>query len=275
MSINNESQLVRIGLAKDIGYCQAMIGKAKWDATETAKKCKSLVDLQRAPVCTFHCMQQEKGARKKTGSLTPNPSAASKKYSMDKPFMTPGERSSFTETVKFTPNFNLQANINTLKQKEHTMKTAKDLKSEIVRSLSSSIMKETLASSPAYSNAMLKSSNKKSDLEILALLDGKEIEKEELRKIKLAEQQATMVFQSGSGKNNEVGQELKKFFAAKLGDCTSGTITSQKMLELRKSNNGQTKSELEKANELRKNYALAKMKSHRDILKGNINLNIY
>lgn len=117
--------------------------------------------------------------------------------------------------------------------------SAKDFKAEIVRSLNSNIMKETLAQSPALANAIVKTSWKKSDQEMMALLDGRELEKEEVRKIRLAEQQATVRFNAG-GVDGETGKELKKIFNAKLAANSSlmtstGTITSTKFMDWQKS----------------------------------------
>lgn len=126
------------------------------------------------------------------------------------------------------------------KRKQHP--TQKDLRAEIMRSLNSNIMKETLAQSPALANAIVKTSWKKSDREMMALLEGKELERDEVRKIRLAEQQSTVRFNAGCAVDGETGRQLKKLFDAKLAANSelinsTGSISSCKFADLKKSKN--------------------------------------
>lgn len=139
--------------------------------------------------------------------------------------------------VEMTP----EAQFELEKTKRKQNPTAKDMRAEIVRSLNSNIMKETLAQSPALANAVIKTSWKKSDREVMAMLEGKELEREEVRKIRLAEQQSTVRFNAGCAVDSETDKQLKKLFGAKLAAnsnliSSSGTITSCKFADLKKSN---------------------------------------
>lgn len=118
----------------------------------------------------------------------------------------------------------------------------KDMRAEIVRSLNSNIMKETLAQSPALANAITNASWKKSDREMMALLEGKELARDEVKKIRLADQQSTIRYNAGCVVDSATGKEMKKLFDAKLAANSSlitsnATITSCKFADLKKSKN--------------------------------------
>jgi hypothetical protein len=126
------------------------------------------------------------------------------------------------------------------KVKKDAKNSAFQAKAEIIRSLNSNIFKETLAQSPALANAAVKTSWKRSDQEMMALLDGRELAKDEVRKIRLSEHQATIRFNSGCGFESD--KELKKLFGTKLSanpgliSNSSASISSNKLMDLKKSN---------------------------------------
>lgn len=129
-----------------------------------------------------------------------------------------------------------------------------------------------MVSSPVLSNVAFKT-NKKSDKELMALLEGKELDKDEIKKIKIAEQNSTIKFTS-SGAQNEANKELKRLFSSKAllpnESNVNNSISSQKLVELKKSCDGNMdySSKLKEQYEKNKKmYNLSGMASHKDILK--------
>ncbi|CAF0851383.1 unnamed protein product [Brachionus calyciflorus] len=261
LSVKSESQLVRLGIAKDISNCQSILKSNPNQVQEASKKCKNLVNLERAPYCTYHCVQMDKTSKSK--------------YSMDKPSINrfgpgglfPSSSSTTSSEFKFVPpgsTFNKYSEI------EAKTKAAKEIKAEVLRSLTSSITKE----SPILANILVKT-NKKTDSELLAELDGKQLDKEELKKVRLAEQ--ATIRHSGASTNDPASKEIKQLFSSKLllpNENNITSISSQKLVDLKKTNSSGILSLVtnssrikEKYEDNKKNYTLSNMSSHKDILK--------
>lgn len=149
------------------------------------------------------------------------------KYSMDKP--TP------QGNIKFIPN--TMVGSNRASQIENAQKFSSEMKAQTIRSLTSNIFKETIAQSAALSNAVFKTA-KKSDLEIMAILDGKELEKDEVKKIRLNEQQSTIRYNAACSVDGDTNTQLKKVFSAKLLNTTptvNSSISTIKLMDIKKS----------------------------------------
>ena len=178
-------------------------------------------------------------------------------------------------------------------------KLAKNTKAEIILSLTSNIAAETMQSSPVLANVVFKTS-RRTDQELLAALDGKELDEQEVRKLRLAEQTPLpggIRYQKSHGVDS-AAQQMKRLFnsAALLPTETNcnHSITSVKMVELKRSimeqqvaahahdsadklrtatsAAGATGSSFstklkEKYDSNKRMYGLSAMKSHRDILK--------
>lgn len=263
LSVKSENQLVRLGIAKDISNCQSILKSNPSQGQEAARKCKNLVNLEKAPFCTFHCIQFNKNEKKK--------------YSMDSPSASRfGPGGLFPSTVpstefKFVPP---NSTFNKFNDIEARTKAAKEIKSEVIRSLTSSIAKE----SPMLANILVKT-NKKTDTELLAELQGKKLDKEELKKVRLSEQ-ASVRHSTGS-ENDAASKEMKKIFNSKLllpNENTVTSISSQKFVEMKKSNSLSTTPGIlslvtnsnrikEKYEDNKKNFGLSNLNSHKDILK--------
>jgi len=270
MSVKSDSQLIPLGFAKDIAFCQSFSKAKVVDGAEsTSKRCGNLVNVEQAPYCTFHCVQIDKSNKMKQYA-----NANKGKYSMaktpDKAFSFPSISSQFNSgEFKFVPNneFAKRQQLNGSKPSEDKSKLVKNYKAEILMSLNSSITKEAVKSSPILANVVYKTV-KKSDQELMASLEGRHLDEEELRKIKLAEQE-TIRYQSFT-KNEEglVNKAIKTVFNSKSllpTDTNYNTISGKKLGEL-KAMAPQAltiQSSVESASKER----LSKMKSHRDILK--------
>lgn len=263
LSVKSESQLVRLGIAKDISNCQSMIKSNPSQAQETAKKCKNLVNLEKAPYCTYHCVQFDKTSKNKYSMN--NPSA--NRFGPGGLFPANAPSSEF----KFVPpnsTFNKYIDI------EARTKAAKEIKSEVIRSLTSSITKE----SPMLANILTKSA-KRSDTELLAELEGKKLDKEELKKVRLSEQ-ATIRHSNGSS-DNSASKEIKKLFSSKLllpNENNITSISSQKLVEMKKSNSLSSTPGIlslvtnsnrikEKYEDNKNNFGLSNLNNHKEILK--------
>jgi hypothetical protein len=267
LSIKSDYQLVLLGSAKDITVCQSMSKHKNDPNSDASKKCKNLVDLQRAPYCTYHSMMFDKALKK--GQLVNKG-----KYSMDKPlsqssslnrFGTPNLFTSTlnkTEEVVFLPHKDMPKrpflNISDQQNKSNPIDEKAKIKAERLMSLTGSISQ----SSPTLSNVVLKT-NKKSDQELMALLDGKELDKEEVRRLRLEEQSSVIRFQKGSAIEKQ-STEMKKLFNSKLllpgGEINAyQSVSTQKLIDLKKSSQEEIKSSAPSK--------LSTMQSHRDILK--------
>lgn len=278
LSIKSDSQLVPLGLAKDISNCQSYTKpNPNQPGSENSKKCKNLVNLEQGPFCVYHCTQldKSKGFQANKG-----------KYAMDKaPTNRFGTSSLFgpsqaSQDLQFIPpNRDIASfsSVNKFNDLEKKAQVAKDMKAEILRSLNSSITKE----STILTNAIFKTT-KKSDFEVLAALDGKKLDVEEVKQIRLAEQ-ATVKFQT-SGQCDQANKEMRKLFSSKLllpNENNITSISSQKLVDLKKANFnslgvlGQVKGSVlpnavrlkESVQDKKNNFNLAGMASHRDIVK--------
>lgn len=263
LSVKSESQLVRLGCAKDISICQSLVKSNPNQVQEGAKKCKNLVNLEKAPFCTFHCVQFDKASKNKYSMNNPS----GNRFGPGSLFPDNGPGSEF----KFVPpnsTFNKYVDI------EARTKAAKEIKSEVIRSLTSSITKE----SPILANILTKST-KRSDTELLAELEGKKLDKEELKKVRLSEQ-ATVRHSNGI-LDNSASKEIKKIFNSKLllpNENNITSISSQKLVDMKKSNSLSSTPGIlslatnsnrikEKYEENKKNYGLSNLNNHKDILK--------
>lgn len=189
------------GVAKDISYCQSYT-KLK-SSEDQAKKCKNLVNLsQQSSMCVFHCIKAKqsdaaKGKYSMNGSAGVNP----RSHLLPNTSLPPNAQfikpSSSLNSSPFTP----------AQMREQTIKMAKDMKANNLRSLNASITQELSNSSPVLANR-LGATGKKSDMETMAMLEGRKLEKEELEKIRLTEQQ-TITFHGGSVLQ-ESNKEIKK-----------------------------------------------------------------
>ncbi len=110
-------------------------------------------------------------------------------------------------------NANSPAQLQAMREK--TAQLARDMKADKLRSLTSNITQTLSNSSPILSNANIQlnclsasAARKKSDKEIMALLDGRPLERKEVTQIRLAEQQA-VTFQA-CAVHEESNKELKK-----------------------------------------------------------------
>jgi hypothetical protein len=180
--------------------------------------------------------------------------------------------------IKFVPNADMKSHrinsFSSTKQIDYETKTkvAKEIKSEILLSLNASIGQQTMISSPVLSNIAFKT-NKKSDKELMALLNGKELDKEEIKKIKIDEQNSTIKYTT-SGAQKEANNELKKLFSSKVllpneSNCNN-SISSQKLVELKKSSDGNMDYSAKLKEQYEKNkkmYSLSTMTSHKEIMK--------
>lgn len=148
---------------------------------------------------------------------------------------------------------------------------AKDYKAQVINSLSLNIAYEAAKSSPVLANILVKT-NKKTDMELLASLEGKELDKEEIRKVRLEQQAAGSVIYSHSKMENlAINKEIKAAFNSKIllpneNNCNH-SISSIKMVELKKSMASMSEKEFEEKMNKNKNHVLSSMKSHRDIVK--------
>ena len=266
LSIKSDYQLVFLGSAKDITVCQSMSKQKNDPNSDSSKKCKNLVDLQRGPYCTYHSMMFDKALKK--GQL-----ANKGKYSMDKPptqsslnrFGTPNLFTSTinkAEDVMFLPHKDMPKrpflNVSDQAKKSNPIDEKAKIKAERLMSLTGSISQ----SSPTLSNVVLKT-NKKSDQELMALLDGKELDKEEVRRLRLEEQSSVIRFQKGSAVEKQ-STEMKKLFNSKLllpgGEInTYQSVSTQKLIDLKKNPQEEIKTTGQSK--------LSTMQSHRDILK--------
>lgn len=59
LCVRNEAQLIKLGVTKDVSRCQ-YTPRAREGSVDQAKPCWKLVNLQRVPLCAFHCMQANK-----------------------------------------------------------------------------------------------------------------------------------------------------------------------------------------------------------------------
>jgi hypothetical protein len=294
LSIKSDFQLIPLGTAKDIGNCQSFTKVQGSSASgndfskDAAKKCRNLVNLEQAPYCVFHCVLNDKNKANKN------------KYSMNKPAGAAGGVNRFGTAnlfestlkahpgdIKFLPNSDILQHRNAAAKKpnvvskvtllEQKNKIVKEIKSEILLSLNSSISQQSMASSPVLANVVYKT-NKKCDKEMLALLNGKDLGQDELKQIRLAEQ-ATVKF---TGNTPEISKEVKSVFNSKAvlpNESNCNTFGAVKLLELKKtlqsnskslslSQGGDMSSLLkEKYDEKKKNFNLSNMQSHKDILK--------
>ncbi len=160
LSVKSDFQLILLGTAKDIVNCQSNTNP-NVETLDPAKRCKNIVNLQEAPYCIYHCKQLDK-----TNKFGKNPAQASEsKYSMNKPAVnrfgtTSLFKSTVTPDVKFAPNaaVAVAAGFNEtddgarwvpngrvslanqkLSQIEERKKVCKEIKTEIVSSLTKSI----------------------------------------------------------------------------------------------------------------------------------------
>ena len=196
-------------------------------------------------------------------------------------------KSSFSPTqsisdLKFVPNSDIikhriaSPSLNKLTELEHKAKVAKEIKSEILLSLTTSIGQQAMVSSPILSNVAFKT-NKKTDKELMALLNGKELDKEEIKQIRIAEQSASIKYTSSSA-HQQASREMKSLFSSKAllpneSNCNH-SISSKKLVDLKKVNenampgsmdySGKLKEQYEKNKKL---YNLSSMQSHKDIMK--------
>ena len=120
-------------------------------------------------------------------------------------------------------------------------------------------------------------SHKKSDKELLALFDGKELDKEEIKKIRIEENQAAVVMNEGKT-TNKMNQEMNNLFSSTAllpnENTCNQSITSTKMLEFKKAQASMELTESERSKEVKKkyldnqaNFKLSTMGSHKDICK--------
>ncbi|RNA24370.1 MCM10 -like protein [Brachionus plicatilis] len=263
LSVKSESQLVRLGTAKDISNCQSLLKSNPNQVQDAPKKCKNLVNLEKAPYCTYHCVQFDKNSKKKYSMDSPSVS----RYGPGGLFPSTGPSSEF----KFVPP---NSTFNKFADLEARTKAVKEIKSEVIRSLTSSISKE----SPMMANILVKTA-KKSDTELLAELNGKKLDKEELKKVRLSEQ--AIVRHSTSTGNDSASKEIKKLFNSKLllpNENNITSISSQKLVDMKKTNSLSstpgilslvTNSSLikEKYEDKKKNYGLSNLNNHKEILK--------
>ena len=205
LSVRNESQLVPLGFSKDITFCQGKKQTTGNDHnSDQSQRCKNMVNLQEVPFCIFHCKQAD---RKKFG----NSEGVIGKYSMNKPTNRFGGGNLFeslgTPEIK-KPFSNFADPMNKYTQQMDKSKITKEIKAEILMSLNSNV---TQLASPVLSNVVFKT-EKKSDKEMLALLEGKNLDNEELRKIRL-QQQAAVYHQRNDNDQNK--KAINKLFSSK------------------------------------------------------------
>ncbi len=271
-----------LGYSKDITSCQSYKNNNETNqiSGENSKRCKNLVNLQEAPFCIYHCKQHE--SKNKFGD-----GITKGKYSMNEPTNRLGTKTLFESSIKspadvtFLPNNDILRNKLMMKcaEMETKAKVSKEIKAEILNSLNSSIK-----DSPIMAQIGIKTS-KKSDQELLASLDGKELNKEEIKKIRLAEQASVRHY---SSTDNKAQKEVSKLFNSKIllpSETTcNNTISSKKIHEYKQSQTKALSSDQnggiiklspfdysaklkEKYEENKKNYNLSSMDSHKDILK--------
>ena len=269
LSVKADYQLIPLGIAKDMTHCQSHTTAT--ESSDSSKRCKNLVNLQEAPYCVYHCKQLDK-----SNKFGKHP-VAEGKYSMNKPTNRFGTQplfgSTVTPDVKFVSNFRSSqqpAAVTKLSMIEQRQKVCKEIKTEILNSLNSSIAKTI---DPSI-NIMGKG-QKKTDQELMALLDGKQLDKEEIKKIRIAEQ-STVVRMNGDIK--EANKEMTKLFSSKIllpneKTCNS-SITSSKMLEFKKSQSAVKIADSEYSSFIKKkyednqaNYKLSTLASHKEICK--------
>jgi len=160
LSTKSDFQLIPLGIAKDITNCQSNTNP-NVETQDPVKRCKNIVNLQEAPYCIYHCKQLDK-----TNKFGKNPPQASEsKYSMSKPSVnrfgtTSLFKSTVTPDVKFapsaavavaasfkesddgtrwTPNGRVSMANKKLSQIEERKKVCKEMKTEILSSLTKSI----------------------------------------------------------------------------------------------------------------------------------------
>jgi hypothetical protein len=202
---------------------------------KTKLKCFTIIE---APYCVYHCKQLDK--TNKFGKHA----ASESKYSMNKPTNRFGvNQSLFGSTptdVKFvSPSVNRVSNVaNKMSMIEQRTKVCKEIKSEILNSLNCSISKTV---DPAIST--MGKMKKKSDQELLAIFEGKELDKEEIKKIRIAEQSSSILIHHS--KNTEGDKQLSKLFSSKAllpnENTANYSITGTKMLEYKKQNEAEMK----------------------------------
>jgi hypothetical protein len=297
LSIRADYQLVPLGNAKDVTFCQS--NTTKMNETDQTKRCKQLVNLKDAPFCVYHCKDKDKkvGAKSKTASASPF-SLIKNKYSMTGG-QSPASRFSGSVAqptpvnVKFAPPIDLSQVIkktSIVSQAEQRIKMAKTMKEEILLSLTSSISK---TASPVLDNIAYKNT-RKTDEELLASLVGKEMSTDEIKRARLASQAPT---------RHQQNSAISKLFTSQTlmpseSNC-NGSISSQKMVEYKNKRQQQRQQEEEeekykktespmtqiesatgltldrqKANKIKnqfennkKNYGLSTITSHKDIIK--------
>ncbi len=284
LSVKSDHQLISLGFSKDITVCQSFKSNSESNQIrgENSKQCKNLVNLQESPFCIYHCKQLDN--KNKFAGVVKN------KYSMNEPKINRlGSTSLFESTLAKSPDVTFMPNNDMLRNKllmkavemETKVKVSKEIKSEILNSLNASIK-----DSPLMAQIGAKTTTKKSDLEILASLDGKQLDKEEINKIRLAEQATVRHY---SSVDNSAQKEISKIFKSKIllpSEATcNNSISSKRLHEYKQSQttalstNKETGAVIklspfdysaklkEKYDENKKNYNLSTMSSHKDILK--------
>jgi hypothetical protein len=272
LSIKAESQLIYLGQAKEITYCKSVAKNKPSD--EQPKKCKNLVNLDKQSLyCVFHCMQMNKA------NSNDNKNSPFNKYNMNRPTSIPiAPLDGNTKLLNpYGFNNNRPAPSKLQSQREAAAKIAKEMKEQALLSLNSNITEALSSTSSILSNTNIKintmvNKNKKSDKEILALLDGKQLDKEEVVQIRLAEQQTVNFVKSSVFEESK--KELKKLFNSKImlkpDLIANASVSSQKLVEMKKDiqTTDCLAAKLKVSHEdKKKNYALSSMQSHRDIVK--------
>ena len=220
LSIRSESQLVGLGLAKDIVLCQSYT--ALKSSEDQSRRCKNLVNLaKQSSHCTYHCVQLSKSSESKVGGGKYSMASGNASYS--RPGLPASTPISSSSEVKFAKpsmfggggggagnsyGFNHwnssslndpNSPANRQAARERANKSAAEMKASALLSLNASITQTLSSASPVLSSASVRlncvavtagaQARKKSDREIMAELEGKELPREEILQIRLAEQQ--------------------------------------------------------------------------------------
>lgn len=155
LSVKADYQLIPLGTAKDFTNCQSNT-TANAETKKVSERCKMIVNLQDVPYCMYHIKQLEK--------KDPNKKPAESKYSMNKNVNRFGTNSLFKSTItpdvkfaksvaspinynfvenddgaKFVPNGRISQAAKRVSEIESRKKVVKEMKSEIIQSLTTSI----------------------------------------------------------------------------------------------------------------------------------------
>jgi hypothetical protein len=155
LSVKSDFQLIPLGIAKDITNCQSNT-TANPETKKASERCKNIVNLQDVPFCMYHIKQLEK--------KDPTKKPTESKYSMNKPTNRFGTNSLFKSTItpdvqfaksvaspinfgfvekddgaRFVPNGRISQAAKKVSEIDTRKKVVKEMKSEIIKSLTTSI----------------------------------------------------------------------------------------------------------------------------------------